>query len=301
MSCNKCSDIETIITFSVEGTLDEWSNKPVKVKTKYEGNTVIELPNDEKTKIEDIVYNTTNSSDKEINCSILKGLDRIKADNNLPNDSKEKIKVKIKELCDKIPEESTEEEPETNDSNSETQPSLQDILDSVFDDEKKYCGDTTKYVRFKIKTGEGVEYETCLFPSKYARNEKVNPFAFYTFRTGLPSGYSKDCYDVVNLREKKYSNYGRAYPVTNTYVRFIKGSKCVESSKVDTSRPVPIDLSGEGFKVPRRDTGNTDVRRLGGQQSTISTVKPKEGLGTVLDEPKLTNDEKYILDLFKNE
>ena len=151
-----------------------------------------------------------------------------------------------------------------------------------------------------------MKYNTCLFPSKYARNEKINPLAFYTFRTGLPSGYSKNCYDVVNLREKKESTYGRTYPVTNTYVRFIKGSDCVKSSNVDTSNPVPIDLSGEGFKVPRRDTGIAGVRRMGAQQTTRPDVKPKsstsqsQGLGTVVNSSELTNDEKYILDLFKD-
>jgi hypothetical protein len=209
----------------------------------------------------------------------------------------------IADICNGTEETSTSTSAETPTQSGST---IQDILSSVYDDEKKFCKDL-KYVRFDIKTGDGVKYNTCLFPSKYARNEKINPLAFYTFRTGLPSGYSKGCYDVVNLREKKESTYGRTYPVTNTYVRFIKGSDCVRSSKVDTTNPVPIDLSGEGFKVPRRDTGSAGVRRMSGQQSTGSTVKAPSpttqtpGLSSVLNEPKLTDDENYILDLFKEQ
>lgn len=151
------------------------------------------------------------------------------------------IQLKLDELLAKsAPSKSQGKQKEKSETSSDV--SIQDFLTSVYDDEEKFCNDP-KYVRFDIKTGDGVKYNTCLFPSKYAKDEKVNPLAFYTYRTGLPSGYSKDCYDVVNLREKRESTYGRSYPVTQSYVRFIKGSNCVESSKVDTSTPVPIDLT----------------------------------------------------------
>ncbi len=186
------------------------------------------------------------------------------------------IKTKLCELFDEINIIPAEQPP----SDDSPQQGIERVIE---------CGN--KYFKFKTRGGD----ETCL----------GNWQAVLDLVQGNP-----ECYDSIEKTVNVPTTPSRRTHYTKrTFYRVIK--KCVNNPNMDYKlkyvTPRDEDRKQTQTTPPTRiQPSGTPRQRLSGQQSTGSTVKTpspttrSQGLEKVLDDPKLTDDEQYILDLFKD-